>query len=125
VRWNKVERLRAQDGNIQVRKDNEFQRQRKGQSKSKNKTKQKQHARMTEQKVPEVNNEDSFYLDIRTSSSTSVTTSVMVGRSWCSWAHMRSMRSTISGHHCLRSPDTDGLKVGVCQYMRNRTVDLT
>lgn len=79
MRWNKVERLRAQDGNIQVRTNFKSEKAKVQQKKNK----EKQHAqrrRMTEHSV-EVSNEDQFYLDFRTSSSTSATTSVMVGRS--------------------------------------------
>ena len=33
----------------------------------------------------------------------------MLGRSWGSCAHIFSIKSTISGHHCLRNPDIGGL----------------
>ena len=46
---------------------------------------------------------------LTTNSSSDCTNSVMVGRSWCSCAHMRSRRSTNSGHHCFRRPTVEGL----------------
>lgn len=44
------------------------------------------------------------------SCSSSWTTSDMVGRSWCSWAHMRSSKSTTSDDQTLRSPLIEGLR---------------
>jgi hypothetical protein len=55
---------------------------------------------------------------LRTKPSSSVTTSVMVGRSWCSCSHMRSTRVTISGHHSFRRPAMEGLRKKA-QYITN------
>ncbi len=74
MQWNKVERLWTLDGNIQVRATDFKSEKVKIRGKNKKTTREIK----TEHNVGAHSH---FYLDFRTSSSTSVTTSVMVGRS--------------------------------------------